>query len=825
MTAATPKREYPPATLDVALVALSWISPNTTRLPWAQMGMALKSEFGEAAKDGFIDWSARGEDYNALDTVSAWKSFKGSKVGIGSLIARALAEGFKFEKSTTPVSPEKIAADKAARTARNAKTEANRIRGHAAAAVRAASQLRMASATGESPYLVRKLVEAESCSYTADGGLILPIMDYAPDVALLRGKQAIDADGNKKYSSGMNMQGGSTRLGAPAILDGIDIGLVEGFATGLSVRMAIDWQFPVFVGFDAGNLLHVARMLRAKYPSSRIVIFADDDYLTKHAGQLAAQEAADAVGNALVVLPVITAPRRATKTDESLPKLTDFNDLHCAEGLDVVNEQILAALAAPMVIKPAAPSASPRDEGAHAQAGQSVEDISSAVPGQGGSTPPPADAEPLNLPGDDEAPPNWQEGLIHKHNSTRLEDCRENVYLILINDDKLAGVVGLDEFAMMQVKRRAPPWEHTAGEWTEDDDFSLGMFLAQRYSLVIKSNGALENAVAQAARTNKFNPVTDYLDGCVWDHTERLGTWLHHVAGVVQSPYYDLVGRLMIMSMVARAYHPGCQMDYAPVFEGGQGAGKSSLLRVLGGQWYKETPFTVGDKDGYLAIQGAWLYEIAELDSFNRGDITAIKAFITNTVDDFRAPYGRRNTKYPRRTCFAATTNQDEYLKDTTGARRFWPVRCGTINLDLLAARRDQLFAEAVILIKAGLKWHPTKEEERDLIKPEQEEREIDDVWYPRIYRFVDGIAESTSSQTIPYLTEVTMEVLLTKALQIEIGKLSAARSESTRVGNCMARMGWQKKRRGGGAREWYYLRPSAAEVPAMGPLVDGVAP
>ena len=540
------------------------------------------------------------------------------------------------------------------------------------------------------------------------------------------------------------------------------------------------------------------------------MLLADDDYLTGAPGLAAAHVAAAAVGNAIVILPVITAPRRAAKKDESLPALTDFNDLHVAESLGEVTAQIAAGLASGGVVDGA--DASPRDQAAPAQAVTGVEDISSGAPR---STPGPAGAEPLVLPGDDAAPPTWHESLIRKPSNNRIEDCRENVYTILVNAPELQGLVALDEFAMMQVKRRAPPWRHEPGEWTEEDDFGLGMVLAQRFGLVIKANGAIETAVAQAARSNKFNPVTDYLSSVQWDGVERLPTWLNTVAGVAQSPYYALIGRLILLSMVARAYRPGCQMDYAPVFEGGQGAGKSSLLRVLGGKWYKETPFKVGDKDGYLAIQGAWLYEIAELDSFNKGDITTIKAFITNTIDDFRMPYGRRNAKYPRRTCFAATTNQDEYLKDTTGARRFWPIRCGAIDLGLLAAIRDQLFAEAVILFRAGTPWHPTREEERDLIKPEQEEREVDDVWYPRLYRFCEGISEAEDRIPTPRLTEVTTEILLTQALRIEIGKLSAAKTESTRVGNCMKRMGWTRKRRGGGAREWYYVRPE--EVAAGG--------
>lgn len=790
-----------PASLTTALVALSFVSPGD-RKTWIAMGMAIKCEFGESARDGWMEWSANSDDFDAGAAAASWRSFKGSKIGIGSLFAAALAEGFRFEAADVPVSPEKLAADRAARDARNAKLEASRIKGHAAAATRAAAQWRMASELGTSPYLVRKQVEAESCRYIVDGGLILPMMRYDVERPIIVGKQSIAADGEKKYSGSMDKLGAACRLGAiPA--DGQDIGIGEGYATCLSVRSAIDREYAVFVGFDAGNLIHVARILRAKYPASRLIIFGDDDYLTGQPGLAAAQAAAQAVGNAIVIMPVISAPRRGTKKDESLPILTDFNDLHVSQSLDAVRDQIRAGMALPSMLE------TPRDNAAPAQALHGVEEISKT---ERRSTPRPADAGPLVMPGDDAAPETWHESLIRKPANNRIEDCRENVYTILINDPDLQGVIALDEFSMAQVKRRPPPWTADPGEWTEHDDFSLGMFLGQKYRLVIKSDGAIEKAVAQAARSNKFNPVTDYLDSCKWDGTVRLSTWLSDVAGVVQSPYYDLIGCLFIMSMVARAYQPGCQMDYAPVFEGGQGAGKSSLLRVLGGQWYKETPFKVGDKDGYLAIQGAWLYEIAELDSFNKGDITTIKAFITNTIDDFRAPYGRRNAKYPRRTCFAATTNQDEYLKDTTGARRFWPVRCGTINLPLLSEIRDQLFAEAAMLVKGGVKWHPTREEERDLIKPEQEERELDDVWYPRIWRYLEGITDSTDRPPTPRLDEVTMEIILTRALQIEIGKLSAAKGETTRVGNVMKRLGWPKKRRSTGAREWYYVRPDATD-------------
>lgn len=411
----------------------------------------------------------------------------------------------------------------------------------------------------------------------------------------------------------------------------------------------------------------------------------------------------------------------------------------------------------------------------------------------------------------------WIDDLIRKPSNGRFEDCRENIFMILTNDKNLKGMVALDEFSMMQVRKQKTPWGREYGEWDEEDDFELGMYVAKYYGFTVKSDAAIEKAVAQAARCNRFNPVTDWLDGLIWDGTSRLPYWLADVYGTPQDAYHALIGTLFPLGMVARAYKPGCQWDYAPVFEGEQGIGKTSSLRIFGGEWYKETPFKVGDKDSYLTIQGAWLYEVPELDSFNKGEITAVKAFITNKVDDFRAPYGRRNVKYPRRTCFCATTNQDEYLKDTTGGRRFWPIRCVNIQLDVLKKCREQLFAEAVHLFKSGHRWHPTREEERDLIMPQQAARELEDVWYSKIYRFVNGFADSDSAQAIPTLNEVTAEELLTKALRIEIGKLSGAKIETMRVSTIMKRMGWSKKRRTSGARDWFYARPATSSAVAGG--------
>ena len=330
--------------METARQALSFVSPME-RAVWVRMGMALKAEFGDAAKDIWLEWSQAYDGYDAGAANASWRSFKAGKVGIGSLFAEAQAEGFKFGADGVEVSPEKLAADRKERAERLARDEAAKLARAQAAAVRAPAQWRMAAREGESPYLVRKLVTPEACRYLPDGGLFIPLMRYDFNPPKMVGKQAIAADGSKKYSGGMDKFAASCRLG-DVPMDGDDIGIGEGYATCLSARMAIGHRFAVYMALDAGNMVHVAAMLRRLFPNSRLVFFADDDHMTGDAGRRKAEAAAAAEGNALVILPVFTLPRRQKKNDDSLPDLNDFNDLHVHESLAVATAQIEAALAA-----------------------------------------------------------------------------------------------------------------------------------------------------------------------------------------------------------------------------------------------------------------------------------------------------------------------------------------------------------------------------------------------------------------------------------------------------------------------------------------------
>jgi len=432
--------------------------------------------------------------------------------------------------------------------------------------------------------------------------------------------------------------------------------------------------------------------------------------------------------------------------------------------------------------------------------------------GAGGGGGGEASTRPAAGAGDDDGDgkPGWMRGMIWKTRGA-LEDCRENVFLLLTQHPAWAGVVAWDDFARRAVKRRATPTGGEPGEWKSEDDLDLGLWMAQKCRLLVKGEGTITAGVAMAASRAKFHPVREHLEGLgPWDGVERLPFWLEECLGASAGnpEYLKIVGRLFLVGLVARVLEPGIKWDYMPILEGPQGKGKSTALRIIGGEWFADTPLRLGDKDAYMALDGVWLYEIGEMDAFNRAETTAVKAFVTTQVDHYREPYARRTVDRPRQVAFAGTTNQGEYLKDTTGNRRFFPIRLpGSLELDKLAAWRGQLLAEALHVFRSGSRLFASREEEAQYIRPEQESREIVDPWVYKLQDWLEDPLQRMSDQ-------FTSLELLTDAIGLEVEKIDNNRGAATRIGNLMARLGWRKDRRSTGRREWVYVRPGAPVAP-----------
>jgi putative DNA primase/helicase len=166
------------------------------------------------------------------------------------------------------------------------------------------------------------------------------------------------------------------------------------------------------------------------------------------------------------------------------------------------------------------------------------------------------------------------------------------------------------------------------------------------------------------------------------------------------------MARAWLIQAVARALNPGCKADTVLILRGRQGSGKSTSLSILGGDWFRDTPIDLASKDRFSALQGAWIYELAELDSLRRAEAQTLKAFVSSQRDSYRPSYGRNTRDVPRTTVFAGTTNDDEFLQDATGSRRWWVIETTTCDAQTLRQDRDQLWAEAVHAYRQGEGWH-----------------------------------------------------------------------------------------------------------------------
>lgn len=444
------------------------------------------------------------------------------------------------------------------------------------------------------------------------------------------------------------------------------------------------------------------------------------------------------------------------------------------------------------------------------------------------------DAEPPEPPGpaDADSPPqHWRKRLL-RTSEGGTKDCRENVYTFLTEHPKLKGLLGYDEFAHRVMKLRCPPWDSEAGEWSTNDDYLLGFWLAQHERLTVKGEATLVASVGMAAYAARFHPVNAYLDGLpAWDGTPRLAHWLTDCLGAEDSDYTHLVGAWFLMGMVQRVRKPGSQMDYMVVLEGLQGKQKSTALRVLAvrNEWFADTPVRVGTPDAVLSIAGKWLYEIAEMDSFNRAETTAVKSYVSSREDRVREPYARRFVDRKRSGVFAGSTNQSEYFKDPTGARRFWPVACdGEIDLAKLAEWRDQLFAEALQRLASAdseeRRYWPTRAEEEKYLVPQQERREIVDPWFERLASWLQSPQNyGESGLEVREVESFTSFELLTKCLMVPQDRIDGGRQMATRVGIAMHKLRWEKRRDSGGDRVWRYWRPKPAAQPG-GELVVGAS-
>lgn len=294
-----------------------------------------------------------------------------------------------------------------------------------------------------------------------------------------------------------------------------------------------------------------------------------------------------------------------------------------------------------------------------------------------------------------------------------------NMVLILENDPALKGHLFYDQLRESIGVRGGLPWDRRATNWSNRDDANLRGYFEQVYS--IQGKDRIKDAMDIVLTRHREHPIREYLNALKWDGVKRLDTMIIDYLGAEDNELTRAVTRVQMTGAVARVMRPGVKFDYCLILQGAQGLGKSSLLNILGGEWYKDGVTTLEGKEGADQVRGQWLIELGELEGIRRSEITAVKQFISAQVDEYRPAYAVRKERFPRQCVFFGTTNEAIFLKDASGNRRFNIIaldgrlrRYGDNWRKQLAEDRDQLWAEAVEAWRAGEKlFLPTEMAEK----------------------------------------------------------------------------------------------------------------
>ena len=413
---------------------------------------------------------------------------------------------------------------------------------------------------------------------------------------------------------------------------------------------------------------------------------------------------------------------------------------------------------------------------------------------------------------------DWQSKLTYDKMGN-IKNTLTNLLLIMQNDPHLKGVVFNQLSDGMEIRDDiAPvPWKHPSKFWRDADDKQIISYIETRYGAF--SNRNYDVAIGKVTDDRSYHPIRDYLSSLPeWDRTPRNETLLIDYLGAPDNRYVRAVTRKTLCAAVKRVLQPGIKFDTMLVLNGPQGVGKSTLIAKLGGEWFNDSLSLNDTKDKTAAekLQGFWIMEIGELAGLRKAEVETLRSFLSRQNDIYRASFGKRATPHLRQCVFFGTTNEESgYLRDTTGNRRFWPVKTpGTgykHSWQLTREEIDQIWAEALYYVNSGEKIYLdsdldalAQEEQREAMQTDEREglvREYLDKLLPEDWETMDlaerrgflrGDAFTGGNRvgTVRRNTVCALEIWC-ECLGRESGAIR--RSDSNDIFSMLARIGWKK--------------------------------
>lgn len=678
---------------------------------------------------------------------------------------KAATGDYWFPKADRTWTPEEKERYKADCEARRKDAEAERAIKYDAVADECKRIYGSLQAATEHPYTDRKGISVPAKVKQDGDNLVIPAIDITGRIWTL---QSITPDGDKLFHYGGKKTGTFFPIGYKRSGDNDIIYFCEGFATGCTVHEATGK--PTIICWDAGNLSPVIGQFRAQFPDSEFIICADNDQWTlshprdKSLKDIIPSEVSgddtrwdvwrqsgftyntgvDKAGQAAVKFRARVIFPDISGSDKD--KRTDFNDM----GVDYTRDRLSGVTmpeSVPVAVEhdspsPFAPAAGDviiNDYYEPDEAMFSFEKPMEVIKTR-------SDGNPL-----------WFTDMIwDKEPSSKLpsvyaikelHDGKSLHNLITFIRGYYSGLFVLNEFSDEIIVRVHPPWladneEFRVHTLTDSDVINMAAHVENFGFKVGKEK--VRDAIVSISEKDRIHPVKQYMKSLKWDGVKRLHTWLIDYAGAtVQDPMYiQTVGTKWLLAGVARTFQAGCKFDHMLVLEGKTDIGKSALLRELATfgdveEAYFTDAVSMKDFDRPFAAmlwQGNLILEFAELDGMNKAGINTVKAWITRQEDVYQPKFSNDKKHRPRGFILAGTTNEDVWMVDATGNKRFWPVHCMNTNIKGLKEVKEQLWAEAVHLYEQGERWWLSDDDPvYELARAEQTLRMVSDSWFDAI--------------------------------------------------------------------------------------------
>ena len=350
-----------------------------------------------------------------------------------------------------------------------------------------------------------------------------------------------------------------------------------------------------------------------------------------------------------------------------------------------------------------------------------------------------------------------------------------NALTLIREQERFAGVF-FDEFHQAVCVQAGAG----AQAWGDDDDIAGLEYLQRNHSSKMRIE-VFARALRKVARERSRDALKDYLNGLpAWDGVARIDHWGVDALGCDDSEYTQAAGANMLKALVARGLEPGADVHECYILEGQQGIGKTRALRALAGRFYVEITAPIGSNDFMRELRGAWLADLAELSQIKRGSVEVVKQILSRNEDRFVEKFEREARAYLRRCVFAGSTNEGTYLADTTGNRRFIPLRCGQVRPDLIEANRDQYFAEALHRVAAGERWFDLPAPAAAQVEHERDARRIRDPWEEIFEAYLAGRSETWAGD------------LFANCLHTLARERTA--TDEQRIGRVLRSLGWNRQ-------------------------------